>query len=108
MRFTRKLAMLGLLAVAGAFAAPGARAFTIEGQSTDQKGVPKFDLEEQAKNFRKGGVDTSMKSDGSTPFAGGTLHFGVNNSTFGPGMLGPSNRNTRQDFERMLTPESLR
>ena len=44
-----------------------------------QYGVPKFDLEEQAKNFRKdgSGVSPTGKSDFSTPLGNGTLHFGV-------------------------------
>jgi len=77
--------------------------------------VPKFDIEEQAKGFSKGGTDTTFRSDGSgsVPFAGGTLNFGVRqgsnfNSGFGPGFLGPVSRDTRQDFNHIVTPESLK
>ena len=109
MRPIRTLAVLGIVAVAGALAAPAARAFTMENKdAAGQYGVPKFDLEEQAKNFSKsGGVDTSVNSDGkmSVPFAGGTLNFGVQSgSNFGPGpgFLGPMTRDTRQDFNRNM------
>jgi hypothetical protein len=115
MRSIRKLAVLGIVAAAGALAAPAAHAFTMENNdAAGAYGVPKFDIEEQAKNFSKGGADTSLgKNDGSVPFAGGTLNFGVRqgsnfNSGFGPGFLGPMNRDTRQDFNHIVTPESLK
>jgi hypothetical protein len=114
MRSTRKLAVLGIVAIAGALAAPAAHAFTMENKdAAGNYGVPKFDIEEQAKNFSKGAVDTSVKNDGGVPFAGGTLHFGVQqgsnfNSGFGPGFLGPMSRDTRQDFNHIVTPESLK
>jgi hypothetical protein len=114
MRANRKLAVLGLFAISAAFVAPAAHAFTMQnGDSSGAYGVPKFDIEEQAKNFSKGGTDMSLKNDGSVPFAGGSLHFGVQqgsnfNSSFGPGFLGPMNRDTRQDFNNVVTPESLK
>jgi hypothetical protein len=115
MRSGRKLAVLGMVAIATALAAPAAHAFTMEGQAVDRNGVPKFDIEEQAKNFRKSGsgIDTSTSGNGSVPFAGGSLNFGVQQgSNFGPmggpGFLGPMNRDTRQDFNRVVTPDSLR
>lgn len=114
MRANQKLAILGIVAMSAAFAAPSARAFTMQNtDSTGAYGVPKFDIEEQAKNFSKGGTDYSVKNDGSVQFGGGTLHFGVQqgsnfNSGFGPGSLGPASRDTRQDFNRVVTPESLK
>ena len=96
-------------------AVPAAHAFTMEGKSVeDQYGVPKFDLEEQAKGFSKGPSSTGSKGQFETPFGDGKLQFGVQQSpsSFGWGGLGfgPSNgtRASRNDFERMVTPESLR
>jgi hypothetical protein len=114
MRIDPKLAVLGFFAVSAAFAAP-AHAFQMQNSDANAYGVPKFDIEEQAKSFSKGGTDTTFKSDGSgsVPFAGGTLNFGVRqgsnfNSGFGPGFLGPASRDTRQDFNHIVTPESLK
>jgi hypothetical protein len=85
--------------------------------------VPQFDLGEQSKQFRKDGTDTTPsvgKNSFSTPFGPGTFEFGVSRSdpmTFGsPFSSGPGSwsgssfgsRATRQDFERMVTPENLR
>ena len=112
MHIDRKLAVLGFFAVSAAFAAP-AHAFQMQNSDANAYGVPKFDVEEQAKNFSKGGADTTLKSDGSgsVPFAGGTLNFGVRQgssfSSFGPG-FGPASRDTRQDFNHVVTPESLK
>src|SRR5690349_21764308 len=94
MRADRTLAILAVVAVSAAFWAPAAHAFTMENRGAPgEYGVPKFDLEEQAKNFSKNGTDLSAKNDGSIPFAGGSLQFGVQQgSTFGPGFLGPMSR----------------
>jgi hypothetical protein len=109
MRSGRKLAILGIVGISAAFAAPAAHAFTMENKDASPYGVPKFDIEEQARNFSKGGTDLSVKNDGSVPFAGGSLHFGVQQgSSFGPGFLGPRTRDTRQDFNHVVTPESLK
>ena len=105
----RMLAILGIVAISVAFAAPAAHAFTMENKDASPYGVPKFDIEEQARNFSKSGTDLSVKNDGSVPFAGGSLHFGVQQgSSFGPGFLGPRTRDTRQDFNHVVTPESLK
>ena len=66
--------------------------------------MPKFDLEEQAKNFRKDGSGATTNSNGlyETPLGNGKLQFGIQpggssnfGSVFSPG-LGPSgSRNTR-------------
>jgi hypothetical protein len=104
-------ALLGVFA-ACVLAGPSAHAFTVENKDEGgQYGMPKFDLEEQAKNFRKGGDAASPgKSDFSTPLGNGTVSFGVTQgpaSGFGPGFgiggLGPT-RNSRQDMDRMLAP----
>ena len=116
MRFHQIHARLAALTAAFVLAASTAHAFTVENKdAADPYGVPKFDLEEQAKNFRKGGSDTSStgKSEYDTPI--GTLQFGVHQGpssnfgwAFGPGGLGfgPSVRNSRQDMDRMLAPPS--
>lgn len=106
--------------IAAAFAASAAYAFTVENKDgANGFAVPRFDLEEQAKNFRKSG-STEAKSGTAgvydTPL--GKFQFGVtqgpasNFGMFNSGMfnsgLGPAPRNTRQDFERMVTPENLR
>jgi hypothetical protein len=110
MRFRRGLACLGIAATACLLAAPAAHAFTVENKdAAGQYTVPKFDLEEQAKNFRKGDGSNTGKGDFSTPFGSGTLQFGVrqgpSNFGFGPG-LGPTGlqQNSRQEFNRRLAP----
>ncbi|MBN8937802.1 MAG: hypothetical protein J0I13_16305 [Rhizobiales bacterium] len=98
---------------------PAAHAFTIEGgDSGGQYEVPKFDLEEQMQQFRtdKSGASSNGKTQIETPFGKGTLEFGARQGTmsafgsgFGPGW-GSSSQPlvTRQDFERIVTPENLR
>jgi len=111
---------LGLSPVCLAFfativmAAPAAHAFTMEnGDSAGSYAVPKFDLEEQSKNFRKDGADplAAGKNQFDTPI--GKLQFGVGPSSgfgsgFGSGLggLGPSEgaRASRRDMDRMLAP----
>ena len=61
-------------------AAPAAQAFTLGGEAANSNSnyeVPKFDLEEQAKNFRSGGSGgtTPGKTEFNTPV--GTMQFGV-------------------------------
>ena len=113
MRFHLPQILIGIL-MAGVLAAPAAQAFTIENKdAAGQYAVPKFDLEEQAKNFRKDGAASSAgKSGFSTPLGNGTLEFGVIQGTassfgsvFAPG-LGPSDgaRASRQEFDRRLAP----
>ena len=95
----------------GAMAAPPtAQAFTFE----DGKGnaVPKFDLEEQARQFRKPEADlsaTDNKTGLDTPL--GKLQFGVERtdsmfgyrSPFASGFSGSGNAD-RRHYERMFTP----
>jgi hypothetical protein len=103
-----------LLAAAAVWlaAAPTARAFTIENKDSEgQYGVPKFDLEEQTKNFRKDGTGTVVGSGNtySTPIGDGKLQFGISqgsgfSSPFSS-TLGPDNSAAqRQHFNRMLSP----
>jgi hypothetical protein len=113
MRFRLPHVFLTLAAAACVLAAPAAHAFTVENKDADgQYSVPKFDLEEQSKNFRKGDASTAGKSDFSTPFGSGTLHFGVTQgpassfgSVFSP-QLGPSGttQSSRNEFDRRLAP----
>jgi hypothetical protein len=95
--------------------APAAHAFTVENKDdAGQYGMPKFDLEEQSKNFRKdsGGVTTNSKGMLETPLGDGKLQFGIQpggSSGFGsmltPG-FGPSlsAQSSRQEFDRRLAP----
>ena len=116
MQVRLKIAHLGALATALVLAAPAAHAFTLGGEAANSNSnyeVPKFDLEEQAKNFRSGGSGGTAagKTELNTPV--GTMQFGVQQGPsrfgFGPGGPGPgSSRVNRMDFERMVTPENLR
>ena len=103
------------IAAACVLAAPAARAFTVENKdAAGQYGVPKFDLEEQSKNFRKDGAGVTTNSNGlyETPLGNGKLQFGIQpggssnfGSVFGPG-LGPASsaQSQRQEFDRRLAP----
>ncbi|MBX9843143.1 MAG: hypothetical protein K2Z80_15180 [Xanthobacteraceae bacterium] len=118
MQIRLKHAHLGALAAILVLAAPAAQAFTLGGEVAGNRSnyeVPKFDLEEQARNFRSGGSTSTSpgQTDFSTPFGKGTMEFGVQQRPafgFGPGSMGPASgsRANRMDFERMVTPENLR
>jgi hypothetical protein len=121
MQIRLKHAHWGALAAILLLGAPAAQAFTLGGEAangTDNGyAAPKFDLEEQAKNFRAGGSTSTApgKTDFSTPLGKGSVEFGVQQGPssafgFGPGSLGPAagSRANRMDFERMVTPENLR
>ena len=121
MQIRLKHAHLGILAAVLTLAAPAAQAFTLGGEAANGTNsgyeVPKFDLEEQAKNFRTGGSTSTTpgKTDFNTPLGKGTMEFGVRQGPssafgFGPGSLGPvsGSRANRMDFERMVTPENMR
>jgi hypothetical protein len=107
-RLTQMALIVGALVAASA----AAHAFTFQdGQSGQgQYAVPKFDLEEQAKQFRKEGSKDSSKWE--TPLGSGKLQFGVQQNpqaNFFPGFgPTPGHRAGRADFERMLTPENFR
>jgi hypothetical protein len=119
MQIRRKHAHLGALVAILALAAPVAQAFTLGGEAAGGTNsgyqVPRFDLEEQARNFRAGSPTgtTPGKTDFSTPFGNGTMEFGVRQGPssafgFGPGSPAPGSRVNRMDFERMVTPENRR
>ena len=109
---------------AGVFAAlcvlaTAAHAFSL--QDKDAADLPKFDLDEQLRNFRTGSANppANGKTEFDTVLGKGSLQFGVQQgpsyfgSPIGPGLspgwgLGPPSRNTREDFNRMVTPDSLR
>ena len=77
-----------------------------------QYAVPKFDLEEQARQFRQGGSKDASKWE--TPVGSGKLQFGVQQngqqtSPFAPGFSPTQGyRSNGAHFERMLTPENFR
>jgi hypothetical protein len=105
---------LGVCTVVWLAGATSAHGFTFQNapQSGDYS-VPQFNLEEQAKQFRKDGSGpTSNKF--STPLGDGKLQFGVQqngqSSPFAPGFSPtPGYRyNNGSHFERMLTPENFR
>jgi hypothetical protein len=114
MRLRLPYFLLGAAAIC-AMAAPvwlaaPAHAFTVEDKdSAGQYAVPKFDLEEQSKSFRKDG-----SGPGSTAYETpiGKLQFGVGSasnfgSAFSPGGLGADNSVAqRRHFNRMLSPPS--
>ena len=114
MRFRLPYVVVGI-AAAFVLAAPAARAFTVENKdAAGQYGVPKFDLEEQSKNFRKDGAAATTNSNGlyETPLGNGKLQFGIQpggssnfGSVFSP-QLGPSLsvQQSRQEFDRRLAP----
>jgi hypothetical protein len=104
----------GMFVAACALAAPAAHAFTVENKdAAGQYEMPKFDLEEQSKNFRKAGAGSpDGKGDYSIPLGNGSLQFGVtpgsafnSGSVFSP-QFGPawSAQTSRQEFDRRLAP----
>ena len=113
MRFRLSYVAVGV--VAWVLAAPAAHTFTVENKdAAGQYGVPKFDLEEQSKNFRKDGAGATTNSNGlyETPLGNSKLQFGIQpggssnfGSVFAPG-LGPSGsaQSQRQEFDRRLAP----
>ena len=106
--------LIGMFAAACALVVSAAHAFTVENNdATGQYAVPKFDLEEQSKNFRKAGAASPDDKGGySIPLGNGSLQFGVtpgsafnSGSVFSP-QLGPawSTQTSRQEFDRRLAP----
>jgi hypothetical protein len=114
-----RLTFLGVTAAASLLALP-AGAFTFENKDVPGAGaLPKFDIEEQAKNFRssRDSGSPATKREFQTPFGKGWLHFDIQQrspSNFGPS-LGPAfgfgssfeSRATRRDFDRMLEAPGL-
>ena len=114
----RTLTAAGLVA-ASLLAAPAALAFTVENKDgAGRYGTPKFDLEEQAKQFRRDGSPSNganSKTLYETPLGDGKLQFGVTQnpgSGFGSpvfgSQLGPgwSGQYYRDEFSRRLAPPS--
>jgi hypothetical protein len=106
-----KLTAVGFFAAA-LLIGPAAHAFTVENKDSEgQYGVPKFDLEQQAKGFNtQDGTNVSSGKMYETPIAGGTFQFGVSpNASFGNGSpfsLSGSSMQSRQEFDRRLAPPS--
>ena len=108
------LGCIGSLMAAGLLALP-AHAFTFENGNPGPTSIPKFDLEEQARQFRTPQVDTSLtpKKEFDTPL--GKLQFGVQerSSMFGYGSpfaptFGPNGGAAdRRHYDRMFTPDYL-
>jgi hypothetical protein len=112
--------LVAAFATACVLASPVAHAFTMQDKdAADPYALPKFDLEEQSRNFRTGSVGSSSNANKlfETPLGNGTLQFGIQQgsasnflvpglgSTFGPEF---NSRNSREDFNRVVTPENLR
>ena len=105
--------IVAVVLLGAAFVAPPATAFTFE----DGKGntVPKFDLDEQARQFRSKpdlDVSTGDKKGLATPF--GSLQLGVDrnrsafgSSPFGSPMFGGVSDANRQHYDRMFSHENL-
>jgi hypothetical protein len=92
------------LVAAALLVSPAAQAFTID-DGTAAYQVPKFDLEEQSRNFRTGpGVSTPGQQQFETPF--GKLQFGVQSrdSVFGSG----SAERDRRHYQRMFAPDFMK
>ena len=78
MRFRLPHVFLTLAATACALAAPAAHAFTVENKdAAGQYAVPKFDLEEQSKNFRKDGADVVFDAARATSNAARQRHAAI-------------------------------
>ncbi len=100
---------LAIAVSAAALYAPGAGAFTFENSITDKDGK-KFDVEEQAKAFRKNDLSPAFnggnKREIDTPFGKGTIQFGAQpgNGMFGSGF---GSRLSPRDVDRIVAPPGL-
>jgi hypothetical protein len=108
---------LGVCAVTWLAGMSAAHAFTFQDAPSGGQGqyaVPKFNLEEQAKQFSKDGAGSKDANKWETPVGGGKLQFGVqqngqSSSPLAPGFSAtPGYRSNGTHFERMLTPENFR
>ena len=112
-----RLTFLGMTAAATLLASPVA-AFTIENKDVSGTGlVPKFDIEEQAKNFRSSRDSNSSETKGQIPLGNGWLQFDVQQrapSNFGPSFGSPfgfgssfDSRWSRREYDRLLEAPGL-
>ena len=96
-----------LLAVAAAMLVmPAAHAFMID-DGTDKSGKPKFDIEEQSRNFRAPGVDLSTPGRNSVETPAGKFHFSTESRSGGPFGFDSAARN-RRHYERMFAPDFMK
>jgi hypothetical protein len=106
MAMTHLLPLYGVVALvaAAAFGSPAARAFTVEDGSSQYQ-IPKFDLEEQSRNFRTGpDVTTPGQNQVDTPL--GKLQFNVQR---GDPMFGSdAAARDRRHYNRMFAPDFLK
>jgi hypothetical protein len=84
---------------------PAAHAFTID-DGTDKSGKPKFDLEEQSRNFRAPSLDLSTPGARSVDTPVGKFHFSTGTRN-GPFSVESASRN-RRDYERMFAPDFMK
>jgi hypothetical protein len=102
---THRLPLCGVAVLFAALAlvSPAAQAFTVEGGSEYQ--VPRFDLEEQSRNFRTGpDVSTPGQNQFDTPL--GKLQFNVQR---GDPMFGSdAAMRDRRHYNRMFAPDFLK
>jgi hypothetical protein len=109
----RRWSLFCLVSIAALFAASAAQAFTLE---NDPKDMPKFDFDEQLRQFRNSPqpqLDTSAATKGyQTPY--GTLQFGVTRggpSAFTTSPFGSQFRSSgnadRRHYERLFVHPDL-
>ena len=104
---------IATLAAVALLAPPMAHAFTMDDGNKGSTSIPKFDLDEQTRQFRKPDLSTpgADKKGLETPF--GNLQFGIDQNptgfrTLGPGFGSSFNSNAdRKHYERMFTPGYL-
>jgi hypothetical protein len=101
---------VAVLAACAALVSITAHAFTFEGGGAAADGTPKFDIEEQAKNFGKSGSDLSAATGNAVDTPIGKLQFGVQQgpsafgSPFGSSFGSSSALQDRRYFDQMLAP----
>lgn len=107
MAMRRTLLLLFAALTAGALLASApARAFTVD-DGSDRMAVPKFDIDEQTRQFRSPQYDFTTPGAGTFDTPVGTMHFGVQRggSMFGS-PFGADRRalEDRRHLDRMFTP----
>jgi hypothetical protein len=96
---------IAVLVAAVILGSPAARAFTIDDGSGGYQ-VPKFDLEEQSRNFRAAKPDGSTSGQQQVETPVGKLQFGIQSgsSAFGA----QSAERDRRHYERMFAPDFMK